>query len=41
MVLFGLLALAVLVAGLLSRPDPAPVLRLVWAFSPASNTVTV
>ena len=41
MVLFGLLALVVLVWGLLSRPAPAPVLRLVWAFSPASNTVTM
>lgn len=37
----GLLALVVLVGGLLGRPGPPPVLRLVWAFSPASNTVTV
>ena len=37
----GLLALVVLAGGWLGRPDPAPVLRLVWAFSPASNTVTV
>jgi peptidoglycan/xylan/chitin deacetylase (PgdA/CDA1 family) len=37
----GLLALVVLAGGLLGRPGPPPVLRLVWAFSPASNTVTV
>ena len=37
----GLLALVVLAGGWLGRPDPAPALRLVWAFSPASNTVTV
>jgi len=37
----SLLALALLAAGLLGRPAPAPVLRMVWAFSPASNTVTV
>jgi len=41
MVIVGLLALTMLVGGLLGRPDPAPVLRLVWALSPASNTVTV
>ena len=41
MLVIGLLALVVLVGGWLGRPDPAPVLRLVWAFSPASNTVTV
>src|SRR5689334_17244423 len=41
MVVLGLLALVVLVGGLLSRPDPAPVLRLVRAFSPGSNTVTI
>jgi peptidoglycan/xylan/chitin deacetylase (PgdA/CDA1 family) len=37
----SLLALAMLAGGLLGRPAPAPVLRMVWAFSPASNTVTV
>jgi peptidoglycan/xylan/chitin deacetylase (PgdA/CDA1 family) len=39
----ALLALVVLAAGLLGRPAPAsaPAPRLVWAFSPASNTVTV
>ena len=41
MLIIGLLALTVLAGGWLSRPDPAPVLRLVWALSPASNTVTV
>lgn len=37
----GLLAVVVLAGGMLGRPGPPPVLRLVWAFSPASNTVTV
>ena len=37
----ALLALVVLAGGLLGRPAPAPVPRLVWAFSPTSNTVTV
>jgi len=37
----SLLALVMLAGGLLGRPAPAPVLRLAWAFSPASNTVTV
>jgi peptidoglycan/xylan/chitin deacetylase (PgdA/CDA1 family) len=39
----GLLALVALVGGLLGRPDASAKvpLRLVWAFSPASNTVTV
>jgi peptidoglycan/xylan/chitin deacetylase (PgdA/CDA1 family) len=39
--LIGLLALVVLAGGWLGRPDPALPLRLVWALSPASNTVTV
>jgi len=39
--IIGLLALTMLAGGWLSRSDPAPVLRLVWALSPASNTVTV
>ena len=37
----GLMALVVLVSGWLGRPGPPPVLHLLWAFSPASNTVTV
>ena len=39
--LAALVALVVLAGGSLGHADPAPVLRLVWAFSPASNTVTV
>jgi len=42
MVAIGLLALTALTAGLLGRPGPGAVpLGLAWAFSPASNTVTV
>ena len=42
MLVIGLLTLTTLVGSLLGRPGPAPVpLRFVWAFSPASNTVTV
>lgn len=42
MVVVAVLVLATLVWGLLGGPDPPPVpLRLAWAFSPASNTVTV
>lgn len=42
MLVIALLMVATLVAGLLSRPGPAPVpLHVAWAFSPASNTVTV
>ena len=37
----SLLSLVMLAGGLLGRPAPAPALRLAWAFSPASNTVTV
>lgn len=37
----SLLALVMLAGGLLGRPAPAPVIRLAWTFSPASNTVTV
>ena len=37
----SLLALVMLAGGLLGRPAPAPALRLAWAFSPASNTMTV
>jgi Polysaccharide deacetylase len=41
MVIAGLLALTVLVGSLLGRSNPAPVLRVVWTLSSASNTVTV
>ena len=42
MVLAAVLSLVAVIAGCLSRSGPAPVpLRVAWAFSPASNTVTI